>query len=250
MNSEHIPADAVKSYLLGTLPNNEASAIEERYFTDPVFFNEIRDMEIDLICAFLDKELTGEEQKQFKSRYLQIPKLKKLVEEVRERREAVTQPRLMRLVLSVAAALVCISVIGLVVLRKNTAPPVQKAALETNRQGITLFVEPGVTMGPGSETRKLVLPTQVQPIFLIADLPGQKVSMDYAAQLYRIEPDGSRHNGFTSSIIRSLPRIGGQQVTVKLSSKDLPPGDYIMELQAAGGKGRETYVFRVTAADE
>ena len=67
MNSEHIQADAVKSYLLGTLPDDQASAIEERYFTDPAFFNEIRSMEIDLICEFLDEELTEEEQEQFKT---------------------------------------------------------------------------------------------------------------------------------------------------------------------------------------
>jgi hypothetical protein len=47
-----------------------------------------------------------------------------------------------------------------------------------------------------------------------------------------------------------VARTGGQQVTVKLSSTDLPPGDYIMELQSAGGRVSETYVFRVTTADE
>jgi hypothetical protein len=250
VNSEHIQADAVKSYLLGTLPNDRASAIEERYFTDPVFFNEIRNMEIELICEFLDQELTEEEQKQFKSRYLQIPRLKELVDEVRERREAVTQPPPMRWLISVAAALVCILVIGLVVLRKGTVPLVQKTPQDTRLQGLTLFLEPGVTMGAGSETRKLVLPTQVQPISLIAELPGQTVSRDWAAQVLRVGPDGSRKNVFSSAHIRSLPRTGGQQVTVKLSSTDLPPGDYIMELQAMEGKGNETYVFRVTAADQ
>lgn len=249
MNSEHIQADAVKSYLLGTLPDDQASAIEERYFTDPVFFNEIRSMEIDLICKFLDKELTGEEQERFKRRYLQVPKLKKLVDEVREQRGAVPQPRSMTWVISVAAV-VCISVIGFVVLRKGPSQPVQTASVETRLQGVTLFLEPGVTMGAASETRKLVLPSQVQPVSLIAELPGQTVSMDYAAQIFRIGPDGGRKNVFTSGQIRSLPRSGGQQVTVTLSSTNLPPGDYIMELQPAGGKINETYVFRVTAADE
>lgn len=249
MNSKHIQGDAVKSYLLGTLPDNQASAIEERYFTDPAFLNEIRSEEIELICEFLDKKLTEEEQEQFKRRYLQVPKLKKLVDEVRKRREAVPPPRSMRWIVSVAAV-VCISVIGLVVLRKGLAPPVEKASVETRLQGATLFLEPGVTMGAASETRKLVLPSQVQPVSLVAELPGQKASMDYLAQVFRIGPDGSRNRVFTSGQIRSLPRTGGQQVTVKLSSTDLPPGDYIMELQPRGGKVSETYVFRVTAAGE
>lgn len=249
MNPPHIQSDAVKSYLLGTLPDDQASAIEEHYFTDAVFFDEIRSMEIDLICEFLDKELTEEEQEQFKRRYLQVPKLKQLVDEVRERRGAVPQPRSLTWVVSVAAV-VCISVIGFVVLRKGLAPPVEKPSVETRLQGATLFLEPGVTMGAASETSKLVLPSQLQPVSLVAELPGQKASMDYLAQVFRIGPDGSRNRVFTSGQIRSLPRTGGQQVTVKLSSTDLPPGDYIMELQPAGGKVSETYVFRVTAAGE
>lgn len=246
MNSKHIQADTVKSYLLGTLPDDQASAVEERYFTDPAFFNEIRNMEIDLICEFLDDELTDEEQEQFKRRYLQVPRLKKLVDEVRKQRGAVPPPRSMTWIASAAAA-ACILVIGFVVLQKKLEPPVQKASVETSRQDVTLFLEPGVTMGAGSETKKLVLPTQIQPVSLIAELPGQIVSADYIARLFSIGRDGGRNNVFTSGQIRSVPRIGGQQVTVKLSSIDLPPGDYIMELQSAGGKVSETYVFRVTA---
>lgn len=250
MNSEHIQADVVKSYLLGALPDDQASAVEERYFTDPAFFNEIRSMEIDLICQFLDEELTEEEQNQFERRYLQFPKLKKLVDEVRERRVASRQRRLIPWIFSVAAALVCIAVIGFVFLRKGLAPPVQKASVETPLQGISLFLEPGVTMGAGSETKKLALPSQVQPVSLVAELPGQTVSADYVARVFSIGHDGGRNNVFTSGQIRSVARTGGQQVTVKLSSADLPSGDYLMELQQVKGTVSETYVFRVTAADE
>lgn len=251
MNSEHIQADAVKSYLLGTLPDDQASAIEERYFTDPAFFNEIRSMEIDLICEFLDKELSKEEQEQFSRRYLQIPRLKKLVDEVRERREqSIPRRQSMALKVSIAAALVCIAVIGFVILRKGLVPPVQKASVETRSPGITLFLEPGVTKGAGSETGKLALPPQAQPIALIAELPGQTVSTDYIARVFSIGPDGSRQNVFSSGHIRSVPRTGGQQVTVALSSTNLPPGDYLMDVQRIGGTVSETYVFRVTAANE
>jgi hypothetical protein len=251
VNSEHIQADAVKSYLLGTLPDDQASAVEERYFTNPAFFDEIRSMEIALICEFLDEELTEEEREHFKRRYLQIPRLKKLVDEVRGRREEnIPRRRPIALIASVAATLVCISVIGFVVLRKGLAPPVQKASVEVPLPGVTLFLEPGVTMGAGSETKKLVLPSQAQPVSLIAELPGQTVSTDYVARIFRIGPDGGRNNVFSSGQIRSVPRTGGQQVTVKLSSTDLPPTDYVMELQPAGGKVSETYVFRVTAADQ
>lgn len=156
----------------------------------------------------------------------------------------------MALIASVIATLVCISVIGFVVLRRGLAPPVQKASVEVPLQGVTLSLEPGVTKGAGSETKKLVLPSEGQPAFLIAELPGQTVSTDYVARIFRIGPDGGRNNVFSSGHIRSVPRIGGQQVTVKLPSRALRPGDYIMELQSAEGKVSETYVFRVTAEDE
>jgi hypothetical protein len=240
----------VKSYLLGTLPDDQASAVEERYFTDPAFFNEIRSIEIDLICQFLDQELAEEDQEQFERRYLKVPKLKKLVEEVRERRGAIVQSRLTPWMVSLAAALVCIAIIGLVVLRKGLAPPVQKEAVETPPHGISLFLQPGVTMGAGSETKRLTLPSQVQPVSLVAELPGQTVSADYVARVFSIGQGGGRNNIFTSGQIRSEPRTGGQQLTVKLSSTDLRSGDYIMELQSVAGKVSETYLFRVMAPDK
>jgi hypothetical protein len=239
----------VKSYLLGTLPDDQTSAIEKLCFTDPAFFNEIRRMEIDLICEFLDKDLTKEEQEQFSRQYLQVPRLKRLVDEVREQREKYI-PRFQSIALrvSVAAALVCIAVIGFVVLRKGLAPPVQKASVETRLPVVTLFLEPGVTMGASSETRQLVLQSQAQTIALVADLPGQTVPADYVARVLSIGRDGSRQNVFSSGQIRSVPRTGGQQVTVMLSSTELPPGDYIMELQRVDAKVSEAYVFRVTVA--
>lgn len=250
MNSDHIQIDAVKGYVLGTLSDDDASAFEERYFMDPAFFNEIRRIEIDLICQFLDEDLTEAEQEQFRRRCLKVPRLKKLVEDVRERRVAnVPPPRSMTWIIS-AAALVCISVIGFVVLQKKPAPPVQKASVETGLPGVSLFLDPGVTMGAGSDAKKLVLSSQPLPVFLIAELPGQTVSADYIARVFSIGEDGGRNNVFTSLQIRSVAHTSGQQVTVKVPSANLPPGDYLMDLQPVGRPVSETYVFRVTTADQ
>ena len=250
MNYEHIHTDVVKSYLLGTLPDDQASAVEERYFTDPSFFTEMRRMEIDLVCQFLDEELTREEQAQFERRYLQVPRLKNLVDEVREQRGAILQRRLTPWIVSMAAALVCLAVVGFIALRRGLAPSVQKASVQTPGQAVRLFLEPGVTMGADSETRKLVLPSQVRPVALVAELPGQTVSADYIARVFSIGRDGRRNASFASGPIRSVARSGGQQVTVQLSSADLQPGDYVMDLQHVRGEVIETYVFRVTVAND
>ncbi|HLJ89539.1 MAG TPA: hypothetical protein VKZ53_22205 [Candidatus Angelobacter sp.] len=87
MKSVHIQAGVIKSYLLGVLPQEEASVIEERYFAEPEFFDRIRAIEMDLICEFLDGTLTADERDHFNRRCLQSPRLTKLVHEVQVRRE-------------------------------------------------------------------------------------------------------------------------------------------------------------------
>lgn len=251
MNTEHIQVEAVKSYVLGTLPDDEASAFEERYFMNPAFLDEIRRMEIDLVCEFLDGELTKTEQEQFKRRCLEVPRLKRLVDKVRDRRQANIPPqRSMAWIISATAALVCISVISFLALRKGHAPTIQNASVKAPLQGATLFLEPGITMGPASETKKLVLSSKVEPVSLVVEVPGETASADYVARLFSIGSDGSRKNTFSSSPIRSIPRNGGQQVTVQLSSSALPSGDYLLELQPVGAPAKETYAFRVKTPDE
>jgi len=87
VKSEHIQPAMIKSYLLGMLPEQEASVIEERYFTETAFFDRIRGIEMDIVCEFLEGTLTAEEREHFNRRCLQSPRLMKLVNEVKSGRE-------------------------------------------------------------------------------------------------------------------------------------------------------------------
>src|SRR5690242_5028401 len=111
MNSEHIQTEHGKEYLLGTVSNPEASAIGERYFTDSSFFGQLRAAEIELIGAYLDKNLSPEEHAQFEGRYLAIPALREMVERVRTQRatSVSAQPRRLWLVLASSLAVLVIA---------------------------------------------------------------------------------------------------------------------------------------------
>jgi len=257
VNSEHIQAGVMKNYLLGMLPEEEASAIEDRYFAEPEFFDRIRAMEMDLICEFLDGRLTADEREHFNRRCLQAPSFQKLVDEVRVRREAeviVPQPRSMVWIPVAAAVLLCISgvsisVISFVARRKPVVQPVQQAAVEAHPQDVTLILEPGVTKGANSKMQTRVLPPQAQSVSLVASLPGQAVSAEYVVTIKSVGADGKQNEVFTSRAIQSVPHERDQRVTVTLPSAKLPPGDYLMQLSVER-EVKETYIFGVRSADQ
>lgn len=250
MNSEHIQTDTVKQYLLGTLPDHEAAAVEESYFANPLLFRQIREAEIELICAYLDGTLKPEAKTQFENQVQKVAALRELVDKVRVRRaaSAVAPARPGRLLPALATAFVVVPAVAALVYFHVRQQPQQKAAVQPETAGIHLFLEPGVTMGAESQTKLLKIPRLVQPIFLTAELPGQKSSADYIAHLKRIDGDRSQSVVWSSAPTRSEPRKGGQQITITPDSSLFSPGDYILEMEMQGGPVRETYVFRAIAS--
>lgn len=250
MNSEHIQTETVRQYLLGTLPDPEASAVEELCFTNPQFSNQLRAVEIDLISAYLTGKLSSGEHDQFESRYLAVPALKEMVERVRVQ-HAIASPasarrRRLRLALASSIAVLLIAVLFL----RKIQHQQQLAAIHPPDAAITLFLEPGVTMGTGSQAKLLRIPQSVAPVSLIAELPGLTSSVDYIARLRNVDTDRTKPARWTSAPIRSVPRQGGQQVTVILDSSFFSPGDYILELETQDGKVRESYVLRAIASSQ
>jgi anti-sigma factor RsiW len=236
----------VKEYLLGTLSDTEASAIEEHYVTNPLFFNQVRAAEIDLIIAYLDGKLSPEEHEQFENRYLTLPALREMVERIRMQRAetvpAAVQRR--RLILASSTAVILIFAFFL----RMGHRPQQQAGLHPPPAAVRLVLEPGVTMGPSSQSKLLKLPSPAAPIAMVAELPGQTSSADYIATLRNVDAERTQPALWTSNLTRSMPGQGGQEVTVTLDSSIFTPGDYILELKTQTGKTRETYLFRATAS--
>src|SRR6516162_3994378 len=117
----------MRRYLLGMLPDTEASAIEERYVTNPLFFSQLRAAEIDLISEYLDGKLSPEEHAQFEDRYLSAPALQAMVERVRAQRVVAVPAARGRRRLALASSIAVI-VIAVLLLRQGRHP-LQQAAL-------------------------------------------------------------------------------------------------------------------------
>jgi hypothetical protein len=64
----------ITHFLLGSLAEDEQTAIEEEYFADPEKFEEVWAAENDLVDAYVRGKLPGDERELFERHYLQSPK--------------------------------------------------------------------------------------------------------------------------------------------------------------------------------
>jgi anti-sigma factor RsiW len=70
----------IMRYLLGELSEKEQSQLEERYFADPAFFQEVRARRDDLIDAYLRGDLSEHERERFDTHFMASPHLRERVE--------------------------------------------------------------------------------------------------------------------------------------------------------------------------
>lgn len=248
MNSKHIQIETLKEYLLRTLPDKEAEAIEERYFTDALFFKKLRVAEVQLICDYLDGRLSRGERERFESRYLHVDTLRKLVEDVRGRRVALHRASQRRLLSLALAGVACVAIVSVAIFRhysKTTPAPTQSVSIAPSPVPVSLVLTPGISKGAGQSTPALTLPNASQPVFLAAQLPAQVSAAVYTVRLLNVDIEGAHKTVWSARGVMSTPQNGSQQVKVELPSASIPPGDYILELEMKKGPIRESYVFRV-----
>ncbi len=91
MDMRHKQDESVRPYLLGTLDNRHAVALEEKYFVDRNFFGRVKDAEITLIEDFHEHRLSTAEKLHFEKRYLEVPDLARRVQQVRQN-SAIARP--------------------------------------------------------------------------------------------------------------------------------------------------------------
>jgi hypothetical protein len=237
----------LRKYLLKTLPAESAERIEERYFVDNAFFQEIRAAELELICDYLDGHLSEQEREQFENHYLRVNSLRQLVEEIRARRNI---PRAMmgrRLRFALAGA-AFVMILGLATWRyqraRTAAGQVQIASSGSASQDISLELLPDIAKGAGASSPEIILPDHPQTVSLTLVLPVQASSAFYTVRILNPDLEGNARNVWSGGGFHSTPRTGGQEVVVKLSSASLPPGDYVLELDREDGHFQESYVFR------
>jgi hypothetical protein len=79
-----LPAEPLTRYLLGSMPEEERSRVEERLFSDDELHEELQATADDLIHAYLQGALTADERSRFESHFLASPPHRRRVEFLRD----------------------------------------------------------------------------------------------------------------------------------------------------------------------
>jgi hypothetical protein len=247
MFTRHKSKESVRNYLFGKLPEPESSLLEERYFSDPAFFEWIRGVEEDLIEDYLRGHLSAEERRQFEERYLEIPDLKKRLEEVRARIPDFT-PHTVRRSWQFAFTAVVVAGCGVstwFLLNEHGAPENAGKGQPTPALAVlAVHLTPGLTKGAGERQVEFVAPTAGK-VRLTFELPGLRSPVACQVRLTIVGSDSRRDAVWTSGRLQSEAVGNSQEVQAEVDSGRLRPGDYVGEVLAPEGAIRETYAFRV-----
>lgn len=286
MPKDHIPIEAMRAYLLGTLSDDEAAALEQEYFVNRSLFLRIQSEETALIEDYLDGKLSPADKQRFEGRYLQIPDLQHKMAEVRSQRVAIREekqpPVRFSWRLAVAAALVVGLALGIWLYRSRISQPELRATgqLPTGVQSpvqppatehtlAAILLSPGHTKGSGSTSVQLKQPAPGSTVHLILELPGQASSVQRSVRISVVKPDESRElvwnspgplmsvafrtpdSSYSNSSLHHGGPLGNSPGRSQMLSLSLPaaifnPGDYVIETWTTTGRTHETYVYRVT----
>lgn len=248
----HRQDEPVRAYLLGALDDRHAGALEEKYFVDRKVLNRLRDVETALIVDFLEQRLSSSEKVSFEKRYLEIPDLKRRVEEVRKEfasaRPIASRSMAWRLSLA-TVMLILVAATGLVYwrARQRSADSGERLTqIARNLSVVDVRLTPGVVKSGLAQSVVIGAPAPDAIVRLSLELPGRHSTTDYQARLAVIGSDGQRNRIWTSGVLRPVAAGGGETLTVDLVPNLLRPGDYIVEVGPPERPTLETYLLRVT----
>ena len=240
MASRHISSESVKAYLLGNIGEPDGGVIEREYFTDPSFFQFVRDVESRLIRDYLNEELTGVERERFVGRYLQVPELLARIEEVRAQGPPARRPVGVRWMwIAAGIALVCVGISPLLVNRVR-APKTLATAKPEPAVILAIRLSPGMVKGSADQVQ-FAAPERGL-VRLSFELPGRKAAMDCVVTLSTV--DGGNVGNWT---VRTQASATGQDAVVDVDRFLLPRADYVAHVSGPGGEVLESYSFRVSA---
>jgi len=252
--------DSLRRYLLGQMDEDERAEFEEKYFADDELFEELVEVENDLVDAYIDGVLTPAERKRFEERFMSTAEGRERVEFARTLRRRTTARPARRghqwwLAAAASFALVGFATAWLIFSPRQPEerPPVasRPPAVQTKQPAplplpttetalLTLVLTPGGTR-EGEAAPPLVLRTAPQWVQL--DLVLEQDRYDtYTAELQDVE-------GRVLWSAKSL-RASGGAVKPKVPARLLPPGDYVVVLygvRAGAPVEINNYTFTVTA---
>jgi hypothetical protein len=265
-------------YLLGEVSDGERAELEEKYFADDEFFEQLVEAQNDLVDAYLAGSLTAAERKRFEERFLTTNAASesvKFADALRhmvavQRVEPVRRSRFDMRTLAIAASAAFIFILtGWLVISsqrretsatgprptiarqerrpapvpdRSTPPPQSSPVREAPL--VTLLLTPGSTRDSDA-TQPLEL--RAAPQFVRLELVLEENRFEsYKAELQDVE--GRRL--FEETSLSPEAGRSGRMIVMRVPAKLLPPGDYIVLLYGIrNGSAREVsnYTFTVVA---
>jgi hypothetical protein len=235
-------------YLIGNLPDEHASRLEELYFCDPQFFAHIEAVESKLIHSIPSR---GKREKAlFAKKYLTVPKLRARLDAANPKWDFVSQPsdrRISRLRFPVYAcvilALASVSFIAIFIPyrsreRLQTAHRSQTSATQPSPAGktsmtdgvATLTLSPGLFRSARSQPFVLTLSDSVKEVSFTLLLPALRESTPLEAELLRAQTT-KRVSVLTRQGIQPMRTGLGWTAHFSLPADVLIPGDYLLYLK-------------------
>ncbi len=253
MFTRHKLRKTVKQYLLGALDEQGTAWLEQRYFSDPVFFDWVWREEERLIASYLEGRLSAEDSRRFESRYREIPALQKRLEEVRIRLgEARPKKLSMGWQFGLAGALiVAVSISSWIWYRSRPVGPVSTVASvrpQPAPEVLAVHLTPGTRMGSGTQQVQFTPPAGGR-VSLMLELPSARSPVPCVFALTMVKDANPRETVWTSPRLLSVAAGNSQEVRLEMDASQLSAADYVGELRAPDdGSILESYSFRVNAA--
>jgi len=269
--------DVLERYLLGEVSDDERSEIEQGYFADDAFFDQLIDVQNDLVDSYVRGTLPQADRQRFEERFLTsgsgIPRVefaRALQQRIAARSGRKTGSfRLLAIAASIAIIVIAAAWMTFMLQRRtqlpitesqpkapqqqHTTPPTpvqaqtQTAPLQSKPAAsalVTVLLTPGGTR-ENEAAKPLVL--RPAPQFVRVELVLEDDRYDsYAAELQDVEGRVL----WKAQSLRATTAPSGRTVAVSVPAKLLPPGDYIVVLQGIRrGKASEinNYTFTVVA---
>jgi hypothetical protein len=254
---------ALRRYLLGMLPEVEAVALEQRYFSDPETFEQVWAAENDLVDDYVAGRLGAGERRLFTERYLASPRHRERVAAAAALRSSVAgasrarvsraRPAILYLALAASLLLALAAVwrgrpqpseAPLASLPATSAPgPVSSSSPTPQPRPpiVAAFAISPISVRSGDDRPALRIPSGTDQVLL--HLEGAPVRAGRLRFALRTVEGRDLASGLAHP-----PAAGraGRVAAVRLPAARLAPGDYILTLSARGEREpAHEYFFRV-----
>ena len=269
--------DVLERYLIGEVTDDERAEVEQGYFADDGLFDQLADLENDLVDAYVQGTLTAARRKAFEERFLTSSSGIARVEFARALQERIAARSgrkawsLRQLAVAASIAIVVLAAAGWVTLsQRRQPPPIAQSRPPAAPQQHTIPTTPVQAQTQTAPVRQTKAAAALVTVLLT---PGGTRESEAAAplvlrpapQLVRVELvlEDDRFDSYAAELqdvegsvlwkeqsLRAAAAPSGRTVAVSVPAKLLPPGDYVVVLKGIrAGKATEisNYTFTVVA---